>query len=158
MAVAAVPPRPLSHHSAIHVALSLSPSPGRLLSSRHSFFKRMPPVSAPTGDGLLALSTCELARPSVVLAPAADVRRHLECARCDRHATIGECDTCHRRCCRGCLEEATGQCWCCLGYGSPQEHSTLLAIANGDTMEEAFGAQGSLDKPASLGGDGGGCS
>ena len=39
---------------------------------------------------------------------------------------IGECSVCRRRCCRGCLEDATGQCWACLGYSSPQEEEAKM--------------------------------
>ena len=41
-------------------------------------------------------------------------------------AIIGECSVCRRRCCRGCLEDATGECWACLGYSSPQEEEAKM--------------------------------
>ena len=49
------------------------------------------------------------------------IRQHLKCAFCDRSPTIGTCHLCERMGCRGCIEDLTGECWCCLGYGSPQE-------------------------------------
>ena len=49
------------------------------------------------------------------------IRQHLSCAFCDRSPTIGTCHLCERMGCRGCIEDLTGECWCCLGYGSPQE-------------------------------------
>ena len=49
------------------------------------------------------------------------IRQHLSCAFCDRSPCIGTCHLCERMGCRGCIEELTGECWCCLGYGSPQE-------------------------------------
>ena len=45
----------------------------------------------------------------------------LGCTLCTRNPIVGSCDLCHHRCCRGCLEETTRQCWVCLGYSSPQE-------------------------------------
>ena len=50
----------------------------------------------------------------------------LGCALCSHNPIIGECSVCRRRCCRGCLEDATGQCWACLGYSSPQEEEAKM--------------------------------
>ena len=38
------------------------------------------------------------------------------CALCTRSPTRGTCVTCGRMCCRGCIEDASRQCWVCLGY------------------------------------------
>ena len=43
-------------------------------------------------------------------------RQLLVCALCTRSPTRGTCVTCGRMCCRGCIEDASRQCWVCLGY------------------------------------------
>ena len=55
----------------------------------------------------------------------------LGCALCSHNPIIGECSVCRRRCCRGCLEDATGECWACLGYSSPQEEEAKMTTGSG---------------------------
>ena len=43
------------------------------------------------------------------------------CVLCQRTPIVGECTSCKKRCCAGCIETETGQCWSCLGYSGPQE-------------------------------------
>ena len=50
----------------------------------------------------------------------AGLRERIVCALCPRSPTVGACDWCARRVCRGCLDERTGECWVCLGYEGPQ--------------------------------------
>ena len=49
----------------------------------------------------------------------AGLRERIVCALCPRSPTVGACDWCARRVCRGCLEELTGECWVCLGARKP---------------------------------------
>ena len=59
--------------------------------------------------------------PFIARCATAGPKQCLGCALCSRNPIIGACSVCGRRCCRGCTEEASRQCWSCLGYSSPQE-------------------------------------
>ena len=47
--------------------------------------------------------------------------RPLQCGLCPRRPVVSRCLTCGTWGCQGCIEAASGDCWACLGYGSPQE-------------------------------------
>ena len=51
------------------------------------------------------------------------IKERIQCSLCPRSPTVGQCISCGKRCCRGCIEEATTQCWPCLGCSEPQMNS-----------------------------------
>ena len=68
------------------------------------------------------------------------VAPELRCALCTRKPTTKICSLCGQHCCRGCVEDASGQCWSCLGFSGPQEKdgpSVVVPVSNPELRIES---------------------
>ena len=74
---------------------------------------------------------CETTGIGIARGATAGPKQCLGCALCSRNLIIGACSVCGRRCCRGCIKEASRQCWSCLGYSSPQEEEAKMTTGSG---------------------------